>query len=220
MAKFNKSSLEEQAASYLRDSILSGTYKMGEKITESTLAKELELSRSTIRMALNTLSHEGLVIQKPYAGWQVIEIDEHDLWEIYHLRIALETRAAWLAATNVDEDGKKQLKEMMDEFIKEAETNQVTTQRMSQFELELHSLIVTLSENGRLVNIYRKVSNQMLLFFNIDLAAHDPISIATAHQPLVDAICNNDPKAASFYAEEHISAFKEVGDKFRDQHKL
>ncbi len=89
MAKFNKSSLEEQAAGYLRDLILTGSYKMGEKIVESTLAKELELSRSTTRMALNTLSHEGLVVQIPYVGWQVIEIDEHDIWEIYHLRLPL-----------------------------------------------------------------------------------------------------------------------------------
>jgi len=39
---------------------VNGEMEQGEKIVESTLAKDLELSRSTVRMALNTLSHEGL----------------------------------------------------------------------------------------------------------------------------------------------------------------
>jgi len=219
MAKFNKSSLEVQAVDYLRDLILTGSYKMGEKIVESALAKELELSRSTIRMALNTLSHEGLVVQKPYVGWQVIEIDEHDVWEIYHLRIAIESRSAWLAATKIDEDGKAKLRQLINEFIEEAKSNLISTQRKSKFELEFHSLIVSLSDNGRLMEIYRKVSNQMLLFFNIDLDSYDPQSIVAAHQPLVDAICNNDPQSAAIHAEQHISTFKDVGKKLKERQR-
>jgi len=208
-----------QAVDYLRDLILTGSYKMGEKIVESALAKELELSRSTIRMALNTLSHEGLVVQKPYVGWQVIEIDEHDVWEIYHLRIAIESRSAWLAATKIDEDGKAKLRQLINEFIEEAKSNLISTQRKSKFELEFHSLIVSLSDNGRLMEIYRKVSNQMLLFFNIDLDSYDPQSIVAAHQPLVDAICNNDPQSAAIHAEQHISTFKDVGKKLKERQR-
>ncbi|WP_428775052.1 GntR family transcriptional regulator [Vibrio sp.] len=217
MVKFNKSSLEDQAVSYLRDLILNGSYKMGERIVESSLAKELELSRSTIRMALNTLSHEGLVVQKPYAGWQVIEINEQDLWEIYHLRVAIESRAAWLAAIKADDENKQQLKELMADFEVVANSEDVTTQTLSKYELELHSLIVDMSQNSRFINVYRHLSNQMLLFFNIDLATHEPASIVNAHKPLVEAIINNDPQAAAYHAEEHISTFKEVGDKFREK---
>ena len=208
-----------QAVDYLRDLILAGSYKMGEKIVESALAKELELSRSTIRMALNTLSHEGLVVQKPYVGWQVIEIDEHDVWEIYHLRIAIESRSAWLAATKIDEEGKTRLRQLINEFTEEAKNNLISTQRKSKFELEFHSLIVSLSDNGRLMEIYRKVSNQMLLFFNIDLDSYEPQSIVAAHQPLVDAICNNDPQSAAIHAEQHISTFKDVGKKLKERQR-
>lgn len=208
-----------QAVDYLRDLILTGSYKMGEKIVESSLAKELELSRSTIRMALNTLSHEGLVVQKPYVGWQVIEIDEHDVWEIYHLRIAIESRSAWLAATKIDEEGKTKLRQLISEFTEEAKNNLISTQRKSKFELEFHSLIVSLSDNGRLMEIYRKVSNQMLLFFNIDLDSYEPMNIVAAHQPLVDAICNNDPQSAAIHAEQHISTFKDVGKKLKERQR-
>ncbi|WP_211829705.1 GntR family transcriptional regulator [Kistimonas asteriae] len=84
--KISKQSLEEQAANYLREQILAGDYRSGDKLVESSLAKTLDLSRTTVRMALNTLASEGLISQKPYAGWQVITMDDNDLWEIYHLR--------------------------------------------------------------------------------------------------------------------------------------
>ncbi len=57
----------------------------------------------------------------------------------------------------------------MQEFAQDVEKNQITTQRKSRFELDFHSLIVSLSGNSRLINIYRNLSNQMLLFFSIDL---------------------------------------------------
>jgi len=72
--KINKQSLEEQATEFIRNMIVSGQLAMGEKIVESTLSKDLELSRSTVRMALNSLSHEGLVVQKPYVGWHVFTL--------------------------------------------------------------------------------------------------------------------------------------------------
>lgn len=61
----SKESLESQATRYLRERILDGTLALGEKLVESALSKQLDLSRSTVRMALNSLVHEGLVVQKP-----------------------------------------------------------------------------------------------------------------------------------------------------------
>ncbi|ANS84881.1 Nta operon transcriptional regulator [Vibrio scophthalmi] len=112
----NKQSLEEQATDYLREKIVNGEMEQGEKIVESTLAKDLELSRSTVRMALNTLSHEGLVVQKPYAGWHVFMLDEDDLWELYNLRVALESQAAAMAAEKASEQDKRALSELFQEY--------------------------------------------------------------------------------------------------------
>ena len=215
MKKIIKSSLEEQAAGYLRELILSGQYRMGEKLVESALARELELSRSTVRMALNNLAHEGIVVQKPYVGWQVIELDEHDLWEIFHLRVALETRSAWLAAERLTDEGRRRLQGMMDAFLQKAAEPNVSSQEMSKQELKLHSLIVELSGNGRLYSIYQNVANQMLIYFNIDLVSQNPKEIASSHQPLVDAICAGDAELAARLAGENITTFTEIGARFK-----
>ncbi|MCG7587376.1 GntR family transcriptional regulator [Photobacterium proteolyticum] len=216
--KIVKQSLEEQAAGYLRELILSGKYGMGEKLVESALAKDLELSRSTVRMALNTLAHEGLVVQKPYVGWQVINITENDLWELYHLRVALETRSAWLAAEHITEEGKTRLHDLMDYYLQVGRSEGVTCLQISKLELELHTLIIELSGNMRLHQIYRNVANQMLIYFNIDHASYDPEESALSHLPLVEAICAGESGKALKLAEENITVYSVIGHKFREQH--
>ena len=53
--------------------------------------RALGLSRGTIRAALRRLIEEGLVCHVPYTGYQVIDLSDHDLWELYTLRGALES---------------------------------------------------------------------------------------------------------------------------------
>jgi len=216
--KIVKQSLEEQAAAYLRELILDGKYGMGEKLVESALAKDLELSRSTVRMALNTLAHEGLVVQKPYVGWQVINLSGNDLWELYHLRVALETRSAWLAAEHITEEGKLRLHDLMDYYLEVGRSEGVTCQEISKLELELHTLIIELSGNMRLHQIYRNIANQMLIYFNIDHADYEPEESARSHLPLVEAICSGNSSEASKLAEENITTYSVIEHKFKTQH--
>ncbi|WP_028866152.1 GntR family transcriptional regulator [Psychromonas aquimarina] len=216
--KIVKQSLEEQAASYLRELILNGNYQMGQKLVESTLAKQLELSRSTVRMALNTLAHEGLVVQKPYIGWQVINLTESDLWELYHLRVALETRAAWLAAEQITEQGKSRLNELMAYYLEAGKTAKVSSYQISKIDLDLHTLIVELSGNQRLQQIYRNVANQIRIYFNIDHADYDLEESALSHVPLVQAICCGNSEKAQALAEENITTYRKIEEKFREQH--
>jgi DNA-binding GntR family transcriptional regulator len=62
----------------------------------------MDLSRGTVRAALHRLVTEGLVVQRPYAGWEVASLTSRDAWELYALRGALEALAARLAAENMD----------------------------------------------------------------------------------------------------------------------
>jgi DNA-binding GntR family transcriptional regulator len=216
--KIVKQSLEGQATTYLRTKILAGKFQMGEKLVESVLAKNLELSRSTIRMALNSLAHEGLVVQKPYIGWQVIDLTENDLLEIYDLRVALETRAAWLAAERINDEGKSRLRELMNHYLEVGRRVGVTGYEISKIDLALHTLIIELSDNQRFNQIYQNIANQILIYFNIDHWEYDPKDSAESHVPLVEAICNGDSETAQMIAGEHITTFPVIGVKFREHH--
>ncbi|MGB1253192.1 MAG: GntR family transcriptional regulator, partial [Candidatus Promineifilaceae bacterium] len=85
-----KRGLGTQAADVLRNDILSGVLQPGEQITEEGLAKQLGVSRSTIRTSIQQLVHEGIIRYEPYKGNAVRSLNAHDAWEIYTLRNTLE----------------------------------------------------------------------------------------------------------------------------------
>jgi len=59
----------------IRRAIILGTIKPGEKLTENKLSAALNVSRPTMREALAQLSQEGLLVQEPYRGLRVADLD-------------------------------------------------------------------------------------------------------------------------------------------------
>src|SRR5262249_726819 len=79
-----------QIASSLRNIILSGQLTPGPQLVESKLASRFGVSRGSIREAIRELVDEGLLINRPYAGTFVVDLDEKMLIELFSLRVALE----------------------------------------------------------------------------------------------------------------------------------
>ena len=101
--KSEKRLLDRRAADQIRSHILEGVLPAGERLLETQLSEELEVSRGTVRSALAQLANEGLVQQVAFTRWEVSGTSTVDAWEIYTLRGALEGLGARLAAANVTE---------------------------------------------------------------------------------------------------------------------
>src|SRR5699024_11831242 len=67
--------------------------EFGDRLLESDLAEDFDVSRSTIREALKILEHESLVINKARKGTYVTDFSEKDLEEMIELRTLLEEQA-------------------------------------------------------------------------------------------------------------------------------
>ena len=90
-------SLSEQIYIYLREEILEGRLKVGERLKQEKLAKEMNASRMPVREAIQRLEKEGLVVRKPNKGAVVSTFDHEHLNEVYMLRKTLEQMAVELA---------------------------------------------------------------------------------------------------------------------------
>src|SRR6056297_2944391 len=78
---------------YLRDQILVfQSYKKGDKLIESEIAENLNISRAPVRDALRQLENQGLVNSVPRKGTFVADYSSESLEEIYDLRFILECR--------------------------------------------------------------------------------------------------------------------------------
>ena len=87
----------------LRELVLKGKFQPGERIREVPLAEVLRVSRIPLRIALERLSHEGLLEVRPTTGFIVAEFSSDDIFEAIELRGLLEGRAARLAALRLTE---------------------------------------------------------------------------------------------------------------------
>jgi len=94
-------SIQEAVVDNLRQRILNGELKPGQRLVQDELTAELGVSRTPIREALNQLAHEGLVSISDHRRTFVAEFSITDLQETYTLRAALESHAAYLAAKRI-----------------------------------------------------------------------------------------------------------------------
>ena len=94
---------------HLKDAIIRGDLRRGQRIVQEKLTEELQVSRTPIRDALQRLSAEGLVVSKPFHGAVVFELSESELHELYDIRILMENYAC---EHSLDTMSKDQIHEM------------------------------------------------------------------------------------------------------------
>jgi DNA-binding GntR family transcriptional regulator len=91
-------SLARSAADWIAAHIISGDIKPGEKLTETSLAERMGISRSPVREALQALSRDGLITVEPRRGARVNTLDAQDAADLYACRLLLEPPCIALAA--------------------------------------------------------------------------------------------------------------------------
>jgi DNA-binding GntR family transcriptional regulator len=198
----NRQSLEAQAADLLRRQIVRGELRAGERLLEIPLAERLGLSRGTIRAALRRLIEEGLVCHVPYTGYQVIDLSEQDLWELYTLRAALECLGTRLAALRIDAEGSRQLRAAFAQL--QAAAAAQDHERADRLDRELHQLIIRLSGHERLLQHYVRVANQFRVYIALSNREVDAREICESHRELVASICAGDAERAEKLAGANI----------------
>ena len=93
-----KVSISDQIAEVLRNLIISGELNPGDRIVESRVAKQLGVGQPTVREALVTLEHQGLVVRKTNQGCIVTILTSEEISQILRVRGELEVLAVELSA--------------------------------------------------------------------------------------------------------------------------
>jgi len=111
-----RQTMESKAYSILKNSILHGILKPGEKLNQEKLAQQLNVSRIPIRIAINRLEKDGLVQSIPYKGTRVTIFSKSDVEDIYSIRLLLEIHALKLSIDYINEDELKKLYSIHEEM--------------------------------------------------------------------------------------------------------
>lgn len=200
--KISKQSLDSRTADVLRTSIISGEIPAGTRLTEMEIAKQLDLSRATIRTAFTQLAKEGLLTLVPYSGWSVITLNSNDAWELYTLRSSIERLAAGIVAKDLDDAGEAKLKAAYDELLEACDNED--SDAASKADFNFHKILIGLTEHSRLIWQYDLIEQQIrMLIHSSNLLIEDWKDLIEQHRPMFAALMDRDPVKASELAESH-----------------
>lgn len=194
--------LREIVFETLREAIIQGRLKPGERLMEIQLAEDLGVSRTPVREAIRKLELEGFLVMVPRKGAYVADISVKDITDIFEVRAALEALAAGLAAERVTEDELDQLERALI-HLSEASANDLET--VVKTDTSFHELIYKASRNQRLLQIVKHLQEQIQRFRTASLGRPGRTRIAIEeHRKIVEAISERNVELAQTLAREHI----------------
>lgn len=195
--------LREIVFESIREAIIDGKLKPGERVMEVQLAEKLGVSRTPVREAIRKLELEGLLIMEPRKGAYVTDVSLKDLVDVLEVRSSLEGLAASLAATRASEEEIEVLKEKAAQFKECIEKNDV--QGMINKDTEFHEAILQAAKNKKLTSIIESLREQLQRFRVTYFTEYNMTTyLASEHQKVLDAIESRDPDKANEYAQQHI----------------
>jgi DNA-binding GntR family transcriptional regulator len=196
-----QSPLHDRVVTELRQAILSGRLKPGERLVEGHLADELGVSRNPVREAIRALASEGLIEVTARRGAAVATMTEQEARETIEVRALLEGQNARLAARRQDGQIIKRIEAVLNKG-----TAAVAAKRFDQlFDLNqrFHSELAAAGQNTVLGDLLQRLRDRTAMLF----APMDPGRQARSweeHAAILRAIIEGDERTAATLAAEHV----------------
>ena len=143
----------------LREAILKGELKPGERLMELQLASKLGVSRTPIREAIRMLELEGLAVTIPRKGAEVAKMTVKDMEDVLEVREALDELAARIACNKITEEQLQTLSKVKDAFEESTKTTDI--KQIAMYDEKFHDVIYESTGNVRLVNLLNNLREQI-----------------------------------------------------------
>ena len=196
--------LRDEVFNTLRERILKGVYKPGERLMEIHLADQLGVSRTPIREAIRMLELEGLVKMVPRKGAQVAKISKEDLQDVLEVRKALDTLSVKLACERITEDEIKLLNNAERDFEKALASKDVRD--IAEADVAFHDVIHSATKNCRLKSMISNLAERIYRyrFEYIKQQSDGGKTLMLEHREIMRCIESRDVESAVKATEIHI----------------
>ena len=204
-------SLRQQVYQALKQIILKGDLASGERVVETQLAKQLQVSRTPIREAIGQLKREQLIVSKDNGGFRVATLSVEDAAQLYDCRIALEQLAVKDACEQITSKQLKQLEKyvLLAEKLAKSESSKSDFSKLLEIDYQFHHLIAESSGNQWLLALLEQVFDKMALL-RVQTTKHNPqvLEIRLEHREVYQAIALQDSDLAQATVKLHLMSSK------------
>lgn len=187
----------------LREAILKGELKPGERLMELQLASKLGVSRTPIREAIRMLEQEGLAVTVPRKGAEVAKMTEKDMEDVLEIREVLDELAATIACEQMTQEQLDALRGTMREFEEFTKTGNV--KKIAEADVKFHDIIYQATGNPKLVNLLNNLREQMYRY-RIEYLKDEknyPVLIRE-HCQIVEGLIEKDKEKVTAAMHHHV----------------
>lgn len=202
------SPLRTQVTERLRDAIVDGEFKVGEKLVERELIEQLGVSRPSVREALRQLQSEGLIVQAASRGVIIPWLSSKEIEEIYQVRIALEGLAAELFAERATDEQIGALEKALNE-IEHARQYPEDRRRFRLAKTNFYEILFAGADNATAARALRTYHLRLALIWGTTPSAHNTEARKAEMRSIFDAIKKRDPAQAKHAYTVHLSNSQE-----------
>ncbi len=196
--------LVETALETMRKAIVEGDWGLGEKISESSIAKQLGVSKTPVREALVLLQREGLVDIRPQSGTRVFTLRPGELTHLCDLRQALETAAVRLAAERDLPGLGRELKAIVERMSRARQRADI--RGYLRLDGAFHEALIRASENPYLVASYDLVAGKIAaLRTHLGTDPHHLEKSFAEHIDIAGFVHDGDPERTLALLCRHIA---------------
>ncbi len=187
----------------LRQAILRGELKPGERLMEIQLATKLGVSRTPVREAIRKLELEGLVLMIPRKGAEVADIVEKGLRDVLEVRKALEELSVRLACDRITKKEIDELKRAAEEFKKTLKQRDIT--KIAEADVRFHDIIYMATDNQRLIQLLNNLREQMYRY-RVEYLKNEKVhsQLIKEHEELIPILAGRNRGEATAIMNKHI----------------
>ncbi len=207
MQHLRKRSLGQKATELLRQMLLDGNFKDGERLVEDRIASELGISRTPLREALHRLAQEGILEKRRTGGYILRTLQRTEIEDAIAIRSMLEGHAASLAAVRCSQEQKDILRKNLQQFTKATEVHDIPT--LVRLNADFHTLLREAAHSPLLAQLLSELDGVVERLLRPLISSHEIAWSDKDHMKILQCIENNDADGANLAAQEHIAHAKE-----------
>ena len=200
-------SLRSRVSEILRESIFSGKLQSGDPLKEIQLARQFQVSQSTVRESLLQLEHDGLVVRVPNRETRVTKLSTKEVCERLVLRSLLEELAGVEASRRMKEGDFRILEQECEKLSRALEGNDYY--KAAQADLSFHRFIWKQSGNQTLYSVLDRLMTAVFAFVSI-LQSYQQTNledVVSPHMEIITAIRKGDRELIRVTMCCHIETF-------------
>lgn len=218
MSKLVKTyALSDQVCDLLKEAIIKGELKPGDRLLELEVAKTYDVSQAPVREALSRLKKEGFVIHYPHKGTFVSNFSKKNIEEIYSFRETVEPLAIERAIKNITEKDLAELSEIYEKMLQAGEENDL--EELNKTDIAFHTYIYELADHEFMFKVWEDLSSasNRIWYLTNQIYFEELDEVAKLHKPILDALYERNTEKCIYAFKVHM---KFVWEKIKYEEKF